>query len=597
MRDAETILAIIRDRGSRGLPIEDLYRQLFNPALYLMAYNKLYRNKGAMTPGATQETVDGMDLNKIQGIIEALKYERYQWTPVRRTYIPKSNGKLRPLGIPTWSDKLLQEVVRMLLEAYYEPQFSPRSHGFRPGRGCHTALVDIRHHWKGTAWFIEGDISKCFDTLDHEVLISILRETIHDNRFLRLLQNLLQAGYLEEWNYHKTYSGSPQGGVVSPILSNIYLDRLDKFVEETLLPRWNQRDKRSLNPEYRKLAWQIWKARQQGRVDDARSLKAEMQQLPAISPTGPDYRRLRYVRYADDFLLGFIGSRTEAEEIKGQLKEFLRDQLKLELSEAKTLVTHARTEAARFLGYEIVTLHDDTKMEPGYRHRRVINGAIGLKVPSDVIKAKSAKYMKHGKPIHLPERLNDTAFSIVALYQSEYRGVVQYYQLAYNLCSLDHLKWVMEQSLTKTLAAKLRITGRQVWKRHQTTIETKDGPRKVLQVTVGRDGKEPLVATWGGISLKWKKEAVLDDNPATVWNMGRSELLERLLADECELCGSKEGVQVHHIRALKDLMKPGKRAKSAWEKDMIARNRKSLVVCLKCHRTEIHPGKYDGTSL
>jgi len=597
MRDAETILAIIRDRGSRGLPIEDLYRQLFNPALYLMAYNKLYRNQGAMTPGATKETVDGMDLDKIQGIIDALKSERYRWTPVRRTYIPKPNGKMRPLGIPTWSDKLLQEVVRTLLEAYYEPQFSPRSHGFRPGRGCHTALAEIRRHWKSTVWFIEGDLTKCFDTLDHAVLMSILRENIHDNRFLRLIQNLLQAGYLEEWTYHKTYSGSPQGGVVSPILSNIYLDRLDKYVEENLLPRWNREDKRTLNPEYRKLAWQIGKARQQGRADDARSLKAEMQKLPAVSPTEPDYRRLRYIRYADDFLLGYIGPRSEAEEIKGHLKEFLGGILHLELSETKTVLTHARTEAARFLGYEIVTLHDDTKMEPEYRHRRVINGAIGLKVPSDVVKAKSAKYMKHGKPIHLPERLNDTVYSIVALYQSEYRGVVQYYQLAYNLHTLDRLKWIMEHSLTRTLAAKLRITGSQVWKRHQATLETKEGPRKVLQVTVERKGKEPLVATWGGISLKWKKEAVLIDNPAIVWNMGRSEILERLLADECELCGSNEGVQVHHIRALKDLKKPGKREKSAWEKDMIARNRKTLVVCLKCHRSTIHPGKYDGASL
>lgn len=216
MRDAETVLGIIRECGRRGLPLEDVYRQLFNPSLYLLAYGKISRNAGALTPGTTAETVDGMSRAKIDAIIEAVRYERYRWAPARRVYIPKANGKRRPLGMPTWSDKLLQEVIRMLLEAYYEPQFSDASHGFRPGRGCHTALQQIRDVWTGTTWFIEGDISGCFDTIDHAVLLSILRERIKDNRFLGLIDGLLRAGYLEEWRYHKTYSGTPQGGIVSP---------------------------------------------------------------------------------------------------------------------------------------------------------------------------------------------------------------------------------------------------------------------------------------------------------------------------------------------------------------------------------------------
>jgi group II intron reverse transcriptase/maturase len=241
MRNAETVLGIIRDRGNRGLPLEAVYRQLFNPELYLCAYGRIARNHGALTPGATAETADGMSLHKIQAIIDQLRNERYRWTPVRRTYIGKRNSvKKRPLGIPTWSDKLLQEVIRLMLEAYYEPQFSPRSHGFRRGHGCHTALRKIKRTWRGTAWFIEGDISQCFDSLDHQVLLAILREKIHDNRFLRLIENLLKAGYLEDWRYGRTLSGAPQGGIVSPILANIYLDRLDKFVETTLLPVHNR---------------------------------------------------------------------------------------------------------------------------------------------------------------------------------------------------------------------------------------------------------------------------------------------------------------------------------------------------------------------
>src|SRR5438132_6427027 len=240
MRDAATTLAIIHERGKRGLPLEDIYRRLYNPDLYRRAYESLHNNDGAMTPGVTGETVDGMSMDKIEGIIEELRYERFRWSPARRVYIPKKNGKKRPLGMPTWRDKLLQEVIRSILEAYYEPQFSNRSHGFRPQRGCHTALMLIREGWVGTCWFIEGDIKGCFDNIDHKVLLAILAEKLHDNRLLRLLANMLRAGYLEEWTSNATYSGTLQGGVISPILSNIYLDRLDTFVEHPLLPAYNR---------------------------------------------------------------------------------------------------------------------------------------------------------------------------------------------------------------------------------------------------------------------------------------------------------------------------------------------------------------------
>ncbi|HZI76066.1 MAG TPA: reverse transcriptase/maturase family protein, partial [Gemmatimonadales bacterium] len=191
MQSAETVLGVLRERGRKGLPLDELYRQLFNPQLYLLAYGRIYSNDGAMTPGATQETVDGRSLGKISRIIDAVRHERYRFSPARRVCIPKKNGKPRPLGMPTWPDKLLGEVVRLLLEAYYEPQFSGRSHGFRPGRGCHTALGEVARTWTGTTWFIEGDVADCFGSLDHEIMIRILAEKIHDNRFLRLMRNML----------------------------------------------------------------------------------------------------------------------------------------------------------------------------------------------------------------------------------------------------------------------------------------------------------------------------------------------------------------------------------------------------------------------
>ncbi|MGH8602152.1 MAG: reverse transcriptase domain-containing protein [Gammaproteobacteria bacterium] len=591
MRDAETILSIIRDRGRRGLPLERVYRLLFNPNLYLKAYGKIYRNAGALTPGTTEETADGMSLAKIGAIIDALRHERYRWRPARRVYIEKKHSnKKRPLGLPTWSDKLLQEAIRLILEAYFEPQFSDYSHGFRPGRGCHTALMEIKKTWNGTVWFIEGDISDCFGSVDHDILLGILGEKIHDGRFLRLIGNLLKAGYMEYWRHNATLSGTPQGGIVSPILSNIYLDRLDKYVEKSLLSTHNRKAERRHNQQYlKRMNRANYLEFRKGRRDEAKRLRKETRTMPSRDPDDPDYRRLKYVRYADDFILGFIGPRQEAEGIKHQLKEFLRDDLKLKLSGAKTLVTHGRSQAARFLGYEIVTLHDNGKRN---RKGRTINGVIGLKVPEDVVRSKCAPYQRNGKPQSRPERLYDDAFSIVAGYQLEYQGIVEYYRLAYNLSTkLKKLKWVMETSLTKTLSSKFQISVSKVYDRYGTTIQTDRGSYKVLQVVVDRgQDKKPLVAQWGGVTLAWNREAVLNDQPIAAWNKTRTELLQRLLADTCELCGSKENVEVHHVRALKDLQRRGRAEKPEWVKQMASRQRKTLIVCHRCH-TDIHTGK------
>src|SRR5262249_53357608 len=237
---------------------------------------------------------------------------------------PKPGGKKRPLGLPSWSDKLVGEVVRLLLEAYYEPRMSVRSHGFRPGRGCHTALCGIADLWTGTTWFIEGDIADCFGSLDHEVMLAILAEHIHDNRFLRLIKQMLQAGYLEDWEWNATLSGAPQGGVASPVLSNIYLDRLDSFVETVLIPEYTRGKGRRHHSGYNKVSKAIRAARDSGDRAAVRALQQQQRTLPTGDPRDPGYRRLRYCRYADDHLLGFTGPKAEAEEIKARLAAFLR---------------------------------------------------------------------------------------------------------------------------------------------------------------------------------------------------------------------------------------------------------------------------------
>ena len=586
MQDAETVLGILRERGRKGLPCEELYRQLFNPQLYLLAYGRIYANHGAMTAGASQETADGMSTEKIGAIIEAMRHERYRFTPVRRVFIPKRNGKMRPLGMPTWSDKLVGEVVRLLLEAYYEPQFSDRSHGFRLGRGCHTALREVERTWTGTTWFIEGDISDCFGSLSHEIMVRILSEKIRDNRFLRLIRNMLKAGYLEDWRYHQTLSGCPQGGVVSPILSNIYLHKLDKYVETVLIPQYTRGMVRKRNPEYTRVKNRLAYARKCGYRAKARELRRQVRRLPVGDPQDPGYRRLRYSRYADDHLLGFIGPKAEAEAIKDQLAAFLRDELALELNADKTLITHARTRAARYLGYEITAQHADRKIIAG---QRAVNGKIALRVPLDVIRAKRAPYRRHGKPWHRPAMQNLDDYDIVRIYGAEYRGIIQYYLLATDVWRLTALRWDAQTSMLKTLAAKHKTPVKKIAARHRAKIATPHGPHTCYEARIERDGKQPLVARFGGIPLVRDKNAVLTDRIPGPVPCPRKELVTRLLARRCELCGEPGKVLVHQVRNLASLGKPGP-GQPRWAAVMARKRRKTLVVCRPCHDL-IHHGQ------
>jgi group II intron reverse transcriptase/maturase len=496
--------------------------------------------------------------------------------------------------MPVWTDKLVQEVLRLMLEAYYEPTFSDRSHGFRPGRGPHTALREIYHTWKGTVWFIEGDLSKCFDNLDHELLLSILSEHIHDTRFMKLVRGLFDAGYVEDWTYHETLSGVPQGGIVSPVLSNILLDKLDKFVENVLIPQYTKGVKRKKNHEYHNLMKRSRRLRSKGNIEDAEQLRNEAQKLPSTMTDDPDYRRLNYVRYADDFLLGFIGPKSEAEAIKQQLTEFLREQLKLELSEEKTLITHARSKAARFLGYAITTLHDDAKRTKrktngiGQETKcRSVNRVIGLQVPQDVIQAKCERYKRGEEAIHRTELLERSDYDIVMTYQLEYRGIVNYYRFAYNVHRFRELKRVMEISLTKTLAHKHKVSVPKVYEKYETTLKVQDREYKGLQISVPRENKPPLVATWGGIPLKRDMEATLEEQPPRVYS-NRTELVQRLLADFCELCGDEKDVEVHHERAMRKLHEYPGRPKPEWVKRMIALRRKTMLLCKRCHEAVEH---------
>jgi group II intron reverse transcriptase/maturase len=589
-------LGIVENRGKRNLPLKRVYSNICNTELFLVAYHLLASNEGATTKGTDNDTIDSMSINKIENIIDKLKHNKYRPKPSRRVLIPKPDGRERPLGLPSWTDKIIQKVVSMILESYYEPIFSIHSHGFRPNRGCHTALEEISINWTGTKWFIEGDIKGCFDNINHKILLKLLKSRIDDDRLIKLIRMWLKAGYMQDWKYNQTYSGTPQGGVISPLLANIYLHELDIKLDE-LSTQWTKGDKRKGNPEYVRLMNKLTKAKRKGDIDTYKEMRKELNQrksqgLRWSDPIDNEYRRFRFVRYADDFIIGFVGNKQEAETIKEEIRTFLKEELSLTLSDEKTKITNATNGKARFLSYDIYTQKS--------RNRPSINGRIRLDIPQDIFYKWKDKYTKKGKAYHRPYYLELSDYMIIRAYDSEFRGLVNYYIMAQNVAlMLYKLKYYAKTSACKTLSAKHRITVNKVIRKYSEIV---DG-RRILKTIVERKDKPPLIATAFNYPIKWVKFPVLDrisndnDNVKGMQILGknttiRSDLLTRLSNDTCEVCGKIGDIEVHHIRKMKDLDK----SKEGWHTLMSSMRRKTLITCKSCH-IKIHNGQYDGKRL
>lgn len=604
MRNPIKILSSLESHSSNlNYTFERLYRNLYNREMFLLAYQNIYASEGNMTKGVDGKTIDGMSLKRIDELINKLKDESYQPNPSRRTYIPKKNSnKQRPLGIPSFDDKLVQEVVRMILEAIYENSFERTSHGFRPDRSCHTALNQIQVCFTGTKWFIEGDIKGFFDNIDHSTMIDILSLRIKDERFLRLIRKFLNAGYLEDWTYHKTYSGTPQGGIISPILANIYLDRFDKYMND-MKKAFDKGRKRKTNPKTtvferrrKKLLQQLDNASSQAERDEIikqiKTIEHERFSVPYTDPFDDNFKRIQYTRYADDFLIGVIGSKEDAKNIKAQIGEYLRNVLKLELSEEKTLITHSKKKA-HFLGYNIYVRHTNSIKRNRYGYlKRNQSGVVALEVPMEAVKAKLLHYgaMKievdvYGKEVWRAKsryflKDNDD-LEIIEQYNSEIRGIRNYYSIANNSAILNSFGYIMCQSLFKTYATKYRCSMKQAMDKFR--IGSEFGIKYKT-----KDGKERIRFFYheGFARKKVDKTANIDIIPSTVKYASKTSLIDRLKANKCELCGKTDcEIEIHHVRKLKDL-----KGKSYWEKFMIARKRKTLALCKECHE-KLHRGK------
>lgn len=603
MRNPTDVLNSLSDKSKNPeYRFQRLYRNLYNPDFYLLAYKNIYANGGSMTPGVNGITIDGMSSQRIAKLIESLKDRSYQPNPARRTYIAKKNNpaKKRPLGIPSGDDKLVQEVIRMLLESIYEPNFSDASHGFRPQKSCHTALTKIQKTFTGAKWFVEGDIKACFDSFDHHVLIDILRKRIDDEAFISLMWKFLKAGYMEQWQYHMTYSGTPQGSGMSPILANIYLNELDRYMGEYKARFY--KPTRTANPAHRNMASKIfyYKAKNDKVWDDLsveekkecartlRQMRSEQRKLPTHPVQETSYKAIQYVRYADDFIVGVIGSHEDAKKLKQDLTVFLKEKLGLTLSTEKTKITNT-AENARFLGYDIsVSRSQDIKRLKNGKRQRVYSGVVQLRMPLEKWTAKLLEYgairikkdesgKERWKTMPRGKLINRTDIEILSRYNSEIRGLYNYYAIAGNVSTLNHFSSRMKYSMLKTFGSKYRCKVRKIKERYvkngefTVAYKTKSGMKESVYYHDGfRKKTEPALGQVDMLDI-YKKY----DKP--------NSLAIRLHTNKCELCGMDcDGLEMHQVRRLKDL-----NGEQEWGRIMLQRRRKTLAVCPSCH-IEIH---------
>jgi group II intron reverse transcriptase/maturase len=584
-----------RHSHNKQYRFEKLYRNLYNPDFYLLAYQNIYANKGALTPGIDGLTLDGYGMERVNRIIESLKDHSYQPSPARRSYIPKKNGKLRPLGIPSADDKLVQEDVRMILESIFEPTFSMYSHGFRPGRSCHTALLQVQHNFTAVKWFVEGDIKAYFDTIDHHILVSILRRRIADEAFIELIWKFLKAGYMENWQFNATFSGTPQGSGISPILANLYLNELDAYMEEykQAFDRGSVRihnnefaRRHSTYQRYKIKCAKCWKTMSEkeraAATTELKRLRREFQAFPSHEPMDTNYRRIQYTRYADDFLIGIIGSHADAEKVKQDISDFLTSRLKLTMSAEKTLITRGH-DKARFLGYDITISGDTSTRKTSRGQSRIYFDRVKLYLPKEKWIGKLQNYgvlkiatdengKEKWKPLQRDDYMYLAPHEIVMQYNAQIRGIYNYYRLASNVSVLNKFSYVMEYSMYKTLAGKLNIT--------MTKAKLKYHKNGVFTVPYQTQTGEKSVAFYNG-GFACVKQALgyyTDNTPEYMRTHQPKEIFFRYKAGRCELCGAQTNeVTVHQVSSLKALTDA-----TAWERAMRKKGRKTLVLCRDC---------------
>lgn len=563
-----TQLQALKKKAENFEQLDNLSRIMSDPKYLIGCWIKIRSNKGSLTPAFNKDTLDGINLQWFINTANSIRKGGYNFSPARRIYISKANGKMRAITIPDPKDKIVQEGMRQLLEIIYEPRFLECSHGWRSKKGCQTSINNIKMTFGSMNWFIEGDINQQFSSLDYTVLVDILRKDIKDQPFIDLIYKYLKTAYGEKRKAILPISvGVIQGGILSPLLANIYMCQFDQWVTNVLIKEFDKGIRKKANPDYTKAI---------------RNNKIKGKIMRTTITNDENYKRLRYIRYADDFLMGVIGSREDCVTVINKVKQFL-NSLKLDLSLEKTKITHATKESAKFLGYRIhitkITKQPIRKLKNNKVSRVVPRPMIDAPIQSIVQKLSQRKYAKaNGNPTRNGRLIHLQLTDIVKHYKDVERGILEYYSYCSNYGRFAaRVHYILKYSCALTIANKMRLkTLRGTFKKYGKNLSIKNDKNEVIQSYPTISYKKP--------KKRLKLEAVdtgyLIDNLVNRIGRGRGDLKA-----SCQICGSENNIEIHHIKHLRK----GK-IKNDWITEVMRKmNRKQIPVCKECH-INIHRG-------
>lgn len=606
MKINEKLYALCKVNTKPDFVNRRLYRILYNEDFYVLAYENIKANAGILTPGITYYTADGANMDRVRKLIAKLKDESYSPKPCRRVYIPKANGKLRPLGLPDYDDKLVQEAVRIILESIYDspnnPTFLDQSFGFRRGLGCHSALKSVYENFQYCAWIIKADVKEFFCNVDHHVLTGFLRKRISDERFIRLIWKFLRAGYIDDGVFVSTLKGTPQGGIVSPVLANIYLHEFDLFIEQ-IKTRYGT--DMAPNPEHRKIVCRLYKARKKSRAlskqDESFQYwqsqidknKAILDRLPSKIPAQPDKGVIYYARYADDWIIGIKGSKQLTKHIYKECERFFTETLKLEWNKKKSAFYRSIEKPTEFLGVDMTftsrkstrRLYRIHKSGRKYVQRTISVNAMNFRVDvSKLLKRLRDKGFlnSQNKPVHNTKLINLDDTDIIKSYRSVFIGIFNYYQFVHNIAVLAHIHYLLKTSLAKTLAGKYKTSTPKIYRKYGSDLTFKTKSGKEINFKRPSFKRNPRAFRTKSVRTDWALELLVFNVKSKSW----------LRSNKCCLCSSEDRIQMHHVRHIR---KTGKKY-FGFHKVMGYINRKQIPVCHKCH-WKIHNGEYDGENL
>lgn len=582
---------------------KDIFRILCQDEIWILAYQNIKSNKGALTPGSTHETMDGISMERLNKLKEEILTEKYKFKPVKRTYIIRPDGRNRPLGLPTANDKIVQEVMRIILEAIYEPIFSKYSFGFRKGFGCHDALKHVDKRFRWVDFVIEGDIEQAYPTIDHTTLVKLLEKRIKDPRFIRLIRKLLKCGILDNKQTIWSKTGVPQGSIVSPLLANIYYHELDEFVKKLTkqyeTPEENRKNLKSSS--YKSLEHKIGKVykkmkglnphskERQKLAKELKIMRAERLQTVSAKEK---ITRIEYVRYADDWMIGVSGDRKLAGKLKAKVAVFMETKLLQKLHPTKTSITDIRKGNAHFLGYDLFLPRN--RPITRYKGKGVITIRKGQRMlRMDIPVAKiTDRYVKRGYLKQLPDRvrpISRASYSvledhvIVSHYRSIWLGIKNYYSGCTNRGRLQYIHYLLHMSCVMTLGHRHRMSCSKIFKKYKKELRVKIPNTKDKTVSF------PYQTQWRFMDRKWLCGVKVEIPMHRYKNLvSRSPL-----GLSCIVCNSEnKPVEMHHA---KHVRKNGYRYKG-FHQQMSLLNRKQVPLCKDCHQ-KVHSGKYNGPSL